>query len=97
MDLMDLLGKLDAEKYDLLGTGYAFDLVIIDKDGSPYHVGIGTAEQMAIMNMIKLTDMYTGAAKKAVGIEEFAEGVKKSLIRFYDEYKDDLEGMVVPS
>ena len=92
MNVKTVYENLDKNKYDILNHGYAFDLVIIDRDGTPYHSCVGTAEQVTLMDLISITDLYKYAAKGEVNIEDYAESVKESIIRFYNEHRDFMQG-----
>lgn len=91
MRIKNVFDELDNQKFDLNEEGYAFDFVMVDRDGVPYHTGIGDSSQMSLMSLICLCDLFrTGGDGD---IEKFAESVKRQLIRFNNELYD---GFIVP-
>lgn len=91
MNIKTTFDNLDKNKYDTLQHGYAFDYVLIDRDGTPYHTGIGTSEQMSLMSLISICDLYKYGASGQVSIEDFAESVKQGIIHFYHEHSEFMQ------
>lgn len=86
MNIKRAYDELDSQKFQLFEDGYAFDMVMIDTDGMPHHASIGDGQQMSLMCLISLCDLFRTAGNG--NIEDFAESVKRQLIRFNNEMYD---------
>lgn len=84
--MAEFFKRFDDEKLNTYKHGVAFELVIHDLEHNSYmHTGIGTGENMSMMNLYGLCALYKYGAHKDVSIELFAESVKQSLIKVYNE------------
>lgn len=87
--VVDVLNKLDKEKFELLDKGYAFDFMLVEKATNDFmHTGIGTGVDMTKLSLINLLNLYQ-ARQENVDIEQFAESVKQGIILFAKENKID--------
>ena len=87
-DLVGIFNKLDENKFDIQKNGLAFDLVIIDEKGHGQHSCIGLPEQVSIMSLVSLADLYIESSYPDVSVEDYAESVKQKLIRFIKHYSE---------
>ena len=81
-ELVGIYYKLDKEKFKLMEKGIAFQFIIHD-NGGYLNTGIGTGEEMSVLNLYNLLTMYYAAA--TCDIETFAESVKDGLIKAHNE------------
>lgn len=85
-EIVGIYDKLDRGKFSALDHGVTFQFILRDRQtGSFLHTGIGTGEDMSMLLIFEALNLYRSAAQKNVSIEEFAESVKQSMIRAYDD------------
>ena len=87
-ELTKIFTRLDKAKFDLLDKGYTFDFMLIDRNNDYMHTGIGTGENMSRIALINLYDLFNVRTDKSVNIEQYAESVKRNLIKFAEMQKD---------
>lgn len=79
-----IMEKLDVEKWNVYQKGYAFQMITLNiKDDEFRNVGIGDGEEMTLLNLVALDDLYTNGASEEIPFEAFAESVKQNLIMFH--------------
>ena len=89
-ELVKIYHKLDQEKFKLLEKGVAFNFIIRDKDGY-LNTGIGTGADMSMMNIYNLITLYMAGAQEGTTIDQFAESVKETLIKAYNDNIFDIK------
>lgn len=79
----NIADKLDEEKFSIYGNGIAFTLTYVNRDEQMSHrmIGMGTGEDMAIITLIGLRNLYEATGHK-VAPEEFIDSVKENFLRF---------------
>lgn len=93
-----IMEKLDIEKWDVYKKGYAFQMTTLNVREEVFkNVGIGDGEEMTLINLVALDDLYNIAAAEGIPFEEYAESVKQNLIQFHrmrteELYEDLMEG-----
>ena len=90
-ELVNMYYKLDRDKFKLMEKGVAFNLVITENGGF-LHTGIGTGEDMSMINLYSLLSLYVSACKEGATIEGYAESVKQGIIKAYYDNMFDIEG-----
>ena len=76
--------RLDNSKYELHEKGVTFDFVAIMPDGTTLHTGIGTGGQMCELTLIRMADLFR-ITDGAVTVEQFADSVKKNIIKWLED------------
>lgn len=84
--------KLDRIKWNINKEGCSFHLTVLEKDGTHRNVAIGSGEDMSVMILIQLRDLFDLAAKQGVTAEDFADSVKESFLRYIKKYPHAEEG-----
>ena len=81
----NIADKLDEEKFSLLGSGIAFQLVIYDKNTDGHRmIGIGDGGDMSLLVLIALRNLYEVAKQNNATAEEFIDSVKDGFLRFIE-------------
>ena len=90
-ELLQVYKKLDSGKMKLFQKGIAFDFTLLMPNGDFAHCGIGTAADMTHLALITLCDLWRGAKRPNATPEEFAEGLKLTLIDYIKKREERLE------